>query len=81
MDCGFYDGPYEPITETHIVQPGDTIDAIAYKYYDKNETRRYFLEFREGIYEQNYWAKDGIYPGDEIIVTYWVRKGSKNEDK
>lgn len=78
MDCQSQ-SEYEPVRETYIVQEGDTIDGIAHMYFMKNETRRYFLEFREGIYEENFWARDGIYPGDEIIVNYWIKKNKEEE--
>ena len=39
-------------------------------------TRRYILEYKEGMYENNPWLveRDGlIYPGDKLTLTYWVQ--------
>ena len=65
------------VEETYVVRPGDTIWGIAEEYVAKNTgTRRYILEYKEGMYENNPWLverKGEIYPGDEIKVTYWVK--------
>ena len=65
------------VEETYVVCPGDTIWGIAERYIVKNTaTRRYILEYKEGLYELNPWLLDRkgeIYPGDRITVTYWVK--------
>ena len=72
------------VEETYVVRPGDTIWGIAEMYCAKNTgTRRYILEYKEGIYENNPWLVDRkglIRPGDELQMTYWV-KGDKEEAK
>ena len=72
------------VEETYIVKPGDTLWGIAEEYLAKNTaTRRYILEYKEGIYENNPWLVDRkglIRPGDELQMTYWV-KGDKEEAK
>lgn len=73
------DGQAVLVEETYVVRPGDTIWGIAEEYIIKNTaTRRYIIEYKEGIYELNPWLLDRkgqIYPGDEIRVTYWVKEG------
>ena len=75
------DGHAVLVEETYVVRPGDTIWGIAERYIVKNTaTRRYILEYKEGLYELNPWLRDRkgmIYPGDEIKVTYWVKGDSK----
>ena len=65
------------VEEVYTVRPGDTIWGIAEEFCAKNTgTRRYILEYKSGMYENNPWLveRDGvIYPGDEIKVTYWVK--------
>ena len=65
------------VEETYVVRPGDTIWGIAEEYVAKNTgTRRYILEYKEGIYENNPWLVDRkglIRPGDELQMTYWVK--------
>jgi len=65
------------VEETYVVRPGDTIWGIAEEFCAKNTgTKRYILEYKEGMYENNPWLverKGEIYPGDEIKVTYWVK--------
>ena len=65
------------VEETYVVRPGDTIWGIAETYCSKNTgTRRYILEYKEGIYENNPWLVDRkglIRPGDELQMTYWVK--------
>ena len=69
------------VEETYVVRPGDTIWGIAEEYVAKNiGTKRYILEYKEGMYENNPWLverKGEIYPGDEIKVTYWVKEETK----
>jgi len=71
------DGHAVLVEETYVVRPGDTIWGIAEEYIVKNTaTRRYILEYKEGLYELNPWLverRGEIYPGDEIRVTYWVK--------
>ena len=71
------------VEEVYTVRPGDTICGIAEEYLQKNTaTRRYILEYKEGIYENNPWLverKGEIYPGDEIKVTYWVKSEEEQE--
>ena len=68
------------VEETYIVKDGDTLWDIAETYCSKNTgTRRYILEYKEGIYENNPWLVDRkglICPGDQLVLTYWV----KNEE-
>lgn len=69
------------VEETYIVKSGDTLWDIAETYVRKNTgTRRYILEYKSGIEENNPWLLERhgmIYPGDELTLTYWV----KGEDK
>ena len=65
------------VEEVYVVKPGDTLWGISETYLAKNTgTRRYILEYKEGIYENNPWLVERagmIYPGDEIKATYWVK--------
>ena len=65
------------VEETYTVRPGDTLWGIAEEYVAKNTgTRRYILEYKEGMYENNPWLVDRkglIRPGDELQMTYWVK--------
>ena len=71
------------VEETYVVRAGDTIWGIAEQYIVKNTaTRRYILEYKEGLYELNPWLLDRkgeIYPGDRITVTYWVKEEEVKE--
>lgn len=65
------------VEETYTVCPGDTLWGIAEEYLAKNTgTRRYILEYKSGIEENNPWLLDRkgmIYPGDRLKITYWVK--------
>ena len=69
------------VEETYTVRPGDTLWSIAEEYVAKNTgTRRYILEYKEGMEELNPWLLDRkgeIYPGDKLRLTYWVREGER----
>ena len=64
------------VEEVYVVQNGDTLWGIAEEYLAKNTgTRRYILEYKEGIYENNPWLverKGLLQPGDQLVLTYWV---------
>jgi hypothetical protein len=81
--CGFKsDKPYayEPITETYIVQNGDTLNKIAFEYMAKNTYgKRGLDEFKQGIIEGNIKQYPDIrysyiYAGDRLQISYWIRK-------
>lgn len=65
------------VEEVYVVKPGDTLWNIAETYVRKNTgTRRYILEYKSGIEENNPWLLDRhgmIYPGDRLTMTYWVK--------
>ena len=65
------------VEEIYVVKSGDTLWDIAETYLRKNTgTRRYILEYKSGIEELNPWLIERhgmIYPGDELILTYWVK--------
>ena len=69
------------VEEVYVVKSGDTLWDIAERYVAKNTgTKRYILEYKEGMYENNPWLldRDGmIYPGDKLKVTYWVKEEKK----
>lgn len=71
------DGGAVLVEEVYTVCPGDTLWGIAEEYVAKNTaTRRYILEYKEGIYENNPWLVDRgglIRPGDKLTLTYWVK--------
>ena len=51
---------------------------ISEKYLQLNTgSRRYILEFEQGIRELNpeLWDNVTIYPGQTIRINYWVKKG------
>ena len=63
------------------VRPGDTLWGIAEEYLAKNTgTVRYILEYKQGIYENNPWLVDRkglICPGDQLVLTYWVKEEAR----
>ena len=65
------------VEEVYVVKPGDTLWGISETYLQKNTgTRRYSLEYKSGVEENNPWLLDRhgmIYPGDKLTLTYWVR--------
>ena len=69
------------VEETYTVRPGDTIWGIAETYVAKNTaTRRYILEYKEGMYENNPWLLERrgmIYPGDKLTLAYWLKEGEE----
>ena len=71
------------VEEVYIVKSGDTLWDIAEEYCAKNTgTRRYILEYKSGIEENNPWLLERhgmIYPGDRLTLTYWVK--SEEEQK
>ena len=77
------DGGAVLVEETYVVRPGDTLWDIAETYCSKNTgTRRYILEYKEGIYENNPWLVDRkglICPGDQLVLTYWVKEEDAGE--
>lgn len=68
------------VEEVYVVRPGDTLWGIAETYVEKNTgSRRSIPEYKEGMYENNPWLMERhgmIYPGDNLKVTYWVKKGT-----
>ena len=71
------------VEEVYVVRPGDTLWGIAEEFCAKNTgTRRYILEYKEGMYENNPWLverKGEIYPGDKLTLTYWVKNKEEQE--
>ena len=71
------------VEEVYTVRPGDTIWGIAEEFCAKNTgTRRYILEYKEGVYENNPWLverKGAISPGDKLTLTYWVKSEEKTK--
>lgn len=69
------------VEETYTVRPGDTLWDIAEEYTAKNTgTKRYILEYKSGIEENNPWLLERhgmIYPGDKLTLTYWVKEEKK----
>lgn len=77
------DGGAVLVEEVYTVKAGDTLWDIAERYTAKNTgTRRYILEYKEGIYENNPWLVERgglIRPGDKLTLTYWVKSEEEQE--
>ena len=75
---GAYSGDVRLVEDTYTVKNGDTLWTIGEEYLAKNTgTRRYILEFIEGIKELNpelVENKSRIYPGQKIRINYWVKE-------
>lgn len=76
--CGSAEPKGELVTETYIVQQGDTLWDISAKFMAKNTGgKRDIREFYQGIVELNYdtiFANRQnclIYPGDKLVINYW----------
>ncbi len=73
---GWQEKPHELKVEEYTVQKGDTLWSISERYMAKNTYgRRYILEFKEGIKEENPWLIDTheqLQIGDKLKITYWV---------
>jgi nucleoid-associated protein YgaU len=76
--CGSAEPKGTLVTETYIVQPGDTLWSISEKYMAKNiYGPRDIREYYHGIIELNYdtvfanRSNSLIYPGDELQINYW----------
>ena len=76
--CGSAEPKGTLVTETYIVQPGDTLWSISEKYMAKNiYGSRDIREYYHGIIELNYETvfanrpNSLIYPGDELQINYW----------
>ncbi len=69
------------VSEVYTVRAGDTLDAISYKYMAKSSVPRDVREFREGVIELNWdrvfrnrYPYGLIYPGDKLVINYWVKE-------
>lgn len=75
---GAYNGDVRLVEDTYTVKHGDTLWTIGEEYLEKNTgTRRYILEFIEGIRELNpelVENKSRIYPGQKLRINYWVKE-------
>ena len=75
---GAYSGDARLVEHTYTVTNGDTLWTIGEEYLEKNTgTRRYILEFIEGIRELNAELvenKSRIYPGQKLRINYWVKE-------
>lgn len=66
------------VTETYVVQKGDTLDSISYKFVTKSCVKRDVREFRSGIEETNYELLKGrtkglILEGDKLVIKYYAK--------
>ena len=75
---GAYSGDQKLVETVYTVREGDTLRDISERFLPLNTGgRRYILEFEEGIVELNpeLWEKRGsIYPGQKILINYWVKE-------
>jgi len=76
--CGSAEPKGSLVTETYIVQSGDTLWTISEKYMAKNTMGpRDIREFYHGVIELNYDSvfynrtPGAIYPGDRLQINYW----------
>lgn len=72
------------VETTYTVKEGDTLWAISEEYMAKNTgSRRYILEFKEGIKELNPWlleSHEQIQVGQVLRINYFVKdEGGENE--
>ena len=66
--------PYKLVEAEYTVQAGDTLDAIAEAYMEKNTYGpRELREFKSGIVQLNNWLIDrDVQAGDVVRINYWV---------
>ena len=67
----------EVVTETYVVQKGDTLWDIAVRYQARDCRNIYLPEFKSEIEERNPFLHERrglIRPGDNIIIEYMIRK-------
>ncbi len=83
---GYKTAPHqELVSETYVVQEGDTLWDISERYMQKNTGgRRYILEFQSGIEELNPWLVERhkqLKAGDKLRINYFVatKGGAENE--
>lgn len=76
--CGSTEPKATLVSETYIVQSGDTLWTIADHYMAKNTYgTRDIREFYHGIIELNYDSVFAsrpdrmIHPGDRLLINYW----------
>lgn len=77
---GSYEGAGTLVTETYVVQTGDTLWAISEQFMQKNTYGpRDIREFYHGVIELNYDTvfknrqPGEIRPGDRLQINYWTK--------